>query len=67
MRGDSSHKNPGEGICRIADDEKADLIVMGTRGMGAVKRTIIGSVSEYVIRHAAIPSLVVPKETLLSD
>lgn len=64
MRGDSTHKNAGEGICHIAEVEKADLIVMGTRGMGAVKRTIIGSVSEYVIRHASIPSLVVPKETL---
>jgi len=59
LRGES-YKNPGEGICHIAEDEKAELIVMGTRGMGAVKRAIIGSVSEYVIRHSTIPCLVVP-------
>jgi len=61
MRGDSSHKNPGEGICRIAEEEKAELIVMGSRGMGTVKRAILGSVSEHVIRHATIPCLIVPK------
>ena len=60
LRGES-YKNAGEGICRIAEDEKADLIVMGTRGMGAVKRALIGSVSEYVIRHSTIPCLIVPK------
>jgi len=62
MRGDS-HKNPGEMICRIAEEEKAELIVLGRRGMGAVRRAIIGSVSEYVIRHATIPCVVIPKET----
>jgi len=60
MRGES-YKNPGEGICRIAQDEKADLIVLGSRGMGAVKRALIGSVSEYVIRHSSVATLVVHK------
>ena len=60
MRGES-YKNPGEGICRIAEDVKAELIVMGSRGVGAVKRALIGSVSEHVIRNSSIPCLVVPK------
>lgn len=60
LRGES-YKNPGEGICRIAEDEKADLIVMGTRGMGALKRALLGSVSEHVIRHSTVPCLVVPQ------
>lgn len=60
LRGES-YKNPGEGICRIAQDEKADLIVLGSRGVGAVKRALIGSVSEYVIRHSSIATLVVHK------
>jgi len=60
LRGES-YKNAGEGICRIAHDEKADLIVMGSRGVSTVKRALIGSVSEYVIRHSSIPTLIVHK------
>ena len=30
--------------------------------MGVVKRTILGSVSDYVVKHAHIPVVVVPKE-----
>ena len=53
-------KNPGEGICRIANDEKANLIVIGTRGLSTVKRAMLGSVSDYVVRNAGIPTLIVP-------
>jgi nucleotide-binding universal stress UspA family protein len=59
IRGESC-KNPGEAVCRIADEEKADLIVMGSRGMGTVKRVLIGSVSEYIVRNANTPCLVIP-------
>lgn len=59
IRGES-FKNAGEGICRIAEDEKADLIVLGSRGIGAVKRMLIGSVSEYVVRNASIPCCIIP-------
>ena len=52
----------------IAEDipkrENIDLIVMGAKGMGAVERFFMGSVSENVIRHAACDVLVVrPKES----
>ena len=52
----------------IAEDipkrEGIDLIVMGAKGMGAVERFFMGSVSENVIRHAACDVLVVrPKES----
>jgi len=46
---------PGEVIVEIANTEKAGLIVMGTRGLGAVRRTILGSVSDYVLHHAHCP------------
>lgn len=46
---------PGEVICDIANEEKASLIVMGTRGLGTVRRTIMGSVSDYVVHHAHCP------------
>ena len=40
------------------------MIVMGTRGMGAFKRAIIGSVSEYVIRHSTVPCVVVTNKEI---
>ena len=38
------------------------LIVVGSRGMGTVRRTILGSTSDYIIHHAHVPVVVVPKE-----
>ncbi|GGA32357.1 universal stress protein [Paenibacillus physcomitrellae] len=51
------HGDPGKIICRTAGEEGADLIVMGTRGMGLVSELLIGSVSHYVIQHAGCPVL----------
>jgi nucleotide-binding universal stress UspA family protein len=36
---------------------RADMIVMGTHGRGGIARLLIGSVAEYVLRHAACPVL----------
>ena len=52
-------KRPGEVICKLAEDESADLIVIGSRGIGTLRRTILGSVSDYCVHHAHIPGLVV--------
>ncbi|ELU04229.1 hypothetical protein CAPTEDRAFT_20984 [Capitella teleta] len=49
---------PGEIICETANEEKAIMIVMGTRGMGTLRRTILGSVSDYVVHHAHCPVVV---------
>jgi nucleotide-binding universal stress UspA family protein len=46
-------------IVDYADREKADLIVMGSRGLGGFKRMVIGSVSCGVVTHARCPVLVV--------
>ena len=46
----------------ILDFEKqinADLIVMGSRGLGLVKGVILGSVSQYIVERANCPVLVV--------
>jgi nucleotide-binding universal stress UspA family protein len=49
----------GDSIVAAAESEKADLIVMGTRGRAGMERSILGSVSDHVIRHAPCPVLVV--------
>ncbi len=49
-------------IIRVAEEIGAGLIVMGSRGMGGVRRALMGSVSDSVIRHAHCPVLVVRKE-----
>jgi len=46
---------PGETIIQEAEENHATLIVMGTRGMGSVRRTILGSVSDFVLHHAHCP------------
>lgn len=48
-----------ESILRAAEKSKADLIVMGTRGLGALKGLLVGSVSRKVIHYASCPVMVV--------
>ena len=43
----------------IPDEHQIDLILLGATGLNAVERLFIGSVSEYVIRHAPCDVLVV--------
>lgn len=53
-----SANSPGEAIIKAAKDLQADLIVTGTRGHGKLRRTILGSVSQYVVHHSHVPVLV---------
>ena len=46
-------------IVKVAEDIGAGLIVMGSRGLGGVRRALMGSVSDSVVRHAHCPVLVV--------
>ena len=57
MRVDGGMK-PGNTIVSAAEEEKAGMVVMGTRGMGKVRRTILGSVSDYVVHHASCPVVI---------
>jgi nucleotide-binding universal stress UspA family protein len=46
-------------IVALAEDIEAGLIVMGSRGLGRIRRALMGSVSDGVVRHAHCPVLVV--------
>ena len=49
-------------ILRVAEEIGAGLIVIGSRGRGGVRRALMGSVSDSVVRHAHCPVLVVRHE-----
>ena len=48
-----------DAIISAVDARSADLVVMGTRGMGALKGLLFGNVSTKVTQHASCPVLVV--------
>jgi nucleotide-binding universal stress UspA family protein len=48
-----------DAICRVAGEEKCDLIVMGTRGMTGIRKFLLGSVASGVITYAPCPVMVV--------
>jgi nucleotide-binding universal stress UspA family protein len=56
------HGGADQEVVKLADEIDAGLIVMGSRGFGGIKRALMGSVSDSVVRHAHCPVLVVRKE-----
>ena len=48
----------GHEICRLVDWLPADVVVIGTHGRGGIKRAVMGSTSDHVVRHASCPVLV---------
>ncbi len=55
--------DPKGEIVASADDIGADLIVMGRQGAHNLRERLVGGVTEYVVRHADQPVLVVPLGT----
>lgn len=51
--------SPGPAVLSVAKKYEADLIVMGSRGLGPLKGLFMGSVSSYVVTHAPCPVLIV--------
>lgn len=50
--------SPGEFIIKVAKEDDVDMIVMGARGLGKLKKTILGSVSDYVLNKSKVPVLI---------
>ena len=50
--------SPGQVICELAAQVDAAAIVIGSRGRGGVKRALLGSVSDFVVRNAQCPVVV---------
>jgi nucleotide-binding universal stress UspA family protein len=51
---------PSEQLARVAEQEDAEMIVVGSRGRGALKAALLGSVSSNVLASARCPVLIVP-------
>ncbi|XP_064606062.1 uncharacterized protein LOC135470942 [Liolophura sinensis] len=47
--------NPAEMVIQAAKEENAAMIVVGSSGIGALRRTLLGCVSDYVLHHSPVP------------
>ena len=56
-------KHPGNAICAVAQKYNVDCLVLGRRGMGSLKRMMVGSTSDYVVQHSSVCVLVCPEAT----
>ena len=54
-------RSVAQGLLHLAARHQVDLIVIGTHGRSGIRRALLGSVAEEVLRHATCPVLVVPK------
>lgn len=52
----------GHVICDVASVKNADGIIMGSRGLNLVRRTLLGSVSSYVLNHSDKTVTIIPPE-----
>jgi nucleotide-binding universal stress UspA family protein len=50
---------PDRELIHLSEEVGAGLIVMGSRGLGGVRRALMGSVSDSVVRHTHCPVLIV--------
>ncbi|KAK3096807.1 hypothetical protein FSP39_003513 [Pinctada imbricata] len=53
-----SGEHAGQVLLKKAEELQADMIVTGSRGLGTVRRTVLGSISDYIIHHAHVPVVV---------
>ncbi|KAH3835598.1 hypothetical protein DPMN_108952 [Dreissena polymorpha] len=56
------HEPPVVSIIMAAEKHNADMIISGSRGNGTIRRTILGSVSDYIVHHSNVPVCIVKHE-----
>jgi len=54
--------DPKVQLIKLAENAHVDLVIVGTRGLGVLKRNLLGSVSEYVVRNCECSVLVVKQK-----
>lgn len=59
--------NGSVSIARIAEEQGAALIVMGTQGASGIKKALVGTVTVNVVKEASCPVLVVPAKAKVSE
>ncbi|KAJ3331349.1 hypothetical protein HDU76_003410 [Blyttiomyces sp. JEL0837] len=58
IRGVALRGDPRDELSYKVEDVKADMLIMGSRGLGAFKRTFLGSVSDYLVHHLKCPVII---------
>ena len=56
---DDSLRNVGRVIVEYAEEKNIDMMIVGSRGLGGIKGTILGSVSSQIVQHAPCHVMVV--------
>ena len=57
------HGAPGPELCRLAGELSADVVAVGSRGQGAIRRALLGSVSTHVVNNAPCAVMVIRSGT----
>lgn len=55
-------EDPRSALEHTAEEHQADLIVVGTRGLGGLGKLLLGSVASYLAQHVHLPVAVIPPE-----
>ena len=60
-------RHGGAATVILEQANEADLLVMGSRGLGGLKRVLLGSVTTHVSHHATCPLVVIPPEKVIAQ
>lgn len=61
------HGHAGTALIGAIEQQGCDLVVVGTRGRGAMRSLLLGSVTEHLVTHSPVPIVVVPPPDRLRE